>query len=315
MQALGLIDTNSRRCLTGLMNTSAEKPQQRNSRRPFSAKYSNKEWGWGLLVLGGIAIAGGSGAQTPLSKLGWYVFAVALILWSVYMLRGKGLSPKKRERMQYLASVVADEAKSALEQLRIATGGTAVVKYRNLVFAVKKMHVADTDKKLEEMLASIDFDKKTVRSPYLGGVMTTTSNPVEVFQDWIIYGQVAYDVEEATRGVVHLDGAFGTDAKGATKDFRTAEIQFVSTNWSVRAQINPNDVNEARRVVIQLSLITEALRPSAVTTDDIASMVQAILTNTGQPAAQRIEQLDALRYQHLLSDDEFEAAKTKVLGI
>lgn len=293
------------------MDTSAEKQQQQSGRRPFSSKYLHKGWGWTLAIFGGFGILGGD----PSAGYGGYVFAVAFILCGVYLLRGKGLSPKALEKKQKKASLASDDVESALERLRIAKGGKAVVAYRNLEATVKKTYKAERAEKLNELLASIEFDLNGIQSPLIGNVTTTGFDRVEVFQHWIIYGQAAYDVEEATRGVVHLDGSFGTGAKGATKDFRTAEIQFVSTNWSMAARISPNSANEARRVVSQLSLITEALKPSAVTTADIASMVQAILTNTGQPAAQKIEQLDALRYQHLLSDDEFEAAKTKVLGI
>jgi len=48
---------------------------------------------------------------------------------------------------------------------------------------------------------------------------------------------------------------------------------------------------------------------------DIREMVDGILNNTGQPAAERIRQLDVLRYEHLVSNDEFKQAKDKILGL
>jgi hypothetical protein len=42
--------------------------------------------------------------------------------------------------------------------------------------------------------------------------------------------------------------------------------------------------------------------------------LETILASVGQPAAVRLQQLDALRYQRLVSDEQFEAAKAKILG-
>jgi hypothetical protein len=39
------------------------------------------------------------------------------------------------------------------------------------------------------------------------------------------------------------------------------------------------------------------------------------MSNSGQPAAEKLKQLSDLRFQRLLSDSEFEAAKAKILGI
>jgi hypothetical protein len=43
--------------------------------------------------------------------------------------------------------------------------------------------------------------------------------------------------------------------------------------------------------------------------------VDAILENTGQPPAEKLTQLSNLRYDRLLSDDEFQRAKNKILGL
>jgi hypothetical protein len=146
-------------------------------------------------------------------------------------------------------------------------------------------------------------------------VETIFNGRIEVFQGWIINGQSAYDIDVSTRGEVFVDGSVQLDAENEQRDFRTAELQFVSNNWSLSSGINPELANDARRLISQLSIITDALKPTSVTTSDISSLVQSILTNTGQSSAERISQLNDLRYQQLLSDDEFEAAKIKVLGI
>ena len=43
--------------------------------------------------------------------------------------------------------------------------------------------------------------------------------------------------------------------------------------------------------------------------------VETILNATGKSQAERIQELSNLRYQRLISDEEFQAAKTKILGI
>ena len=293
------------------MTSDTNSQQTSTERRAFAPKYEHKGWGWTLVVLGAMGIIGGD----PSAGAGGYIFSGLMIVLAVFLLRGKGLSPAKEANKQKKAALADENLDRAVSTLQSATGGAALVAYRNLEATLKKLHKAEAPAKLNEILASTNFDMSRLQSTSIGNLRTTTGHTVEVYRDWIILGQYAYDVDATTRGEVHVDGSMGVDAKGNAKDFRTAELQFVSTTWSMTARINPNNANDARRIVSQLSLITDALKPSAATTADIATMVQAILTNTGQPPAQRIEQLDALRYQHLLSDEEFEAAKTKVLGI
>ena len=44
-------------------------------------------------------------------------------------------------------------------------------------------------------------------------------------------------------------------------------------------------------------------------------MMETILNSSGQPPAEKLKQLSDLRFQRLLSDSEFEAAKARILGI
>jgi hypothetical protein len=44
-------------------------------------------------------------------------------------------------------------------------------------------------------------------------------------------------------------------------------------------------------------------------------MIETILSNSGQPPAEKLKQLSDLRFQRLLSDSEFDAAKARILGI
>ena len=92
-------------------------------------------------------------------------------------------------------------------------------------------------------------------------------------------------------------------------------MHFVSTNWSHTFPFDLNQVSEARRIVAQLSVVIENLKPASVTSADITKMIETIMNNSGQPAAEKLKQLSDLRFQRLLSDSEFEAAKSRILGI
>ena len=280
-------------------------------RRAFASKFEHKLWGWILLAFGVFQMLSNGISGGVASK----VIAVVSILAGVYLLRGRGVSPRQAAKNERKAALAASSVESALVTLQNAKGGAVLVAYRNLDSTIKKFYKADATSKWNEALASIEFDVTKVQSEPIGSIRAFGGSQVEVFQDWIIFGQNAYDIEQTTRGEVHLDGSFVSNAKGQREDQRRAELQFVSANWSMRASIFPDDVNLARQLVSQVSVIVDGLKPAAATAADIAAMVQAILTNTGQPPAERIEQLSALRYQRLLSDEEFEAAKTKVLGI
>jgi hypothetical protein len=149
---------------------------------------------------------------------------------------------------------------------------------------------------------------------------------VEVFRDWIIYGEEAHDVDATTRGDVYVDGSVqmtptlvsnGKESKveNTRVDTRTAQVQFVAESWAMGVPIDPDQANAARLVVAQLAVHVESLKPHGLTFQDIRTLVDAILNNTGQPPAEKLQQLSNLRYQRLLSDDEFEQAKSKILGI
>jgi hypothetical protein len=268
-------------------------------RRRFSAKKRHTKWGWFFLVCGIGGIAGGGVVLLPLG---------------LYLLRGPVGNSATLEKNKS-PEVVQETCELALAKLEASVGGATLVAYRNLEVTVEKYFKENSEANLSELLLSIKFDRSRLESKFIGQVETIFNGRIEVFQGWIINGQSAYDIDVSTRGEVFVDGSVQLDAENEQRDFRTAELQFVSNNWSLSSGINPELANDARRLISQLSIITDALKPTSVTTSDISSLVQSILTNTGQSSAERISQLNDLRYQQLLSDDEFEAAKIKVLGI
>lgn len=281
-----------------------------NQKRRFAAKYRSKWQGWLALVFGITSTTNG--------EIYGPILGIPLVVLGIYLLRGQGLSPKSIERSKKKADKLQSKIDSATRDLETAQGGKAVVAYRNLEEVLKSTKMPDYQNTLEKILQDIKFDRSKLNSDRIGiisGPGVLNRNQVEVFKDWIINGQSAFDVEPSTRGEVHVEGNVQLDQKGNKHDMRTASIQFVSSSWSRTFPINLNDVTEARRIVAQLSVFTDSLKPAGVTAADITKMIETILSNSGQPPAEKLKQLSDLRYQRLLSDSEFEAAKARILGI
>ena len=281
-----------------------------NQKRRFAAKYRSRWQGWLALVFGITSTTNG--------EIYGPILGVPLVVFGIYLLRGQGLSPKSIERAKKKADKLQSKIDAATRDLETAQGGQAVVAYRNLEEVLKSTKLPDYQNTLERILQDIKFDKSKLNSDRIGiisGPGIINRNQVEVFKDWVIYGQSAFDIEPSTRGEVHVEGNVQLDQKGNKHDMRTASMQFVSSSWSKTFPINLNGVTEARRIVAQLSVVTDSLKPAGVTTADITKMIETILSNSGQPPAEKLKQLSDLRFQRLLSDSEFEAAKARILGI
>jgi hypothetical protein len=254
----------------------------------------------------------GSKDASAAGFFGTFFAAIAL------MFSGSGVKAKREEWAQKKADRLSEKIDIAKRRLAKSSGGAAVVAHRDLMKVLKSSKNPNVQGQLAEIFEEIEFDPASVVSQKIGSVpllaMFSTTQ-VEVFRDWIIAGQQAFDIDSSTRGEVHLDGAIQIDAKGNKHDMRKATLQFVSAKWSHTFPINPDSASDARRIVAQLASITDSQKPAGVTTEDISRMLETILNNTGQPAAEKLQQLSDLRYQRLLSDSEFEAAKARVLGI
>lgn len=309
-------------------------------RRPFAAKYQHRGWGLGLTIFGGLGALVGivmvvaptpatSSTGSSSNPIGVLVVYLALLSVGIYLLRGRGVNPKKAaaiaQAAQRQAALAAQGVDQAMRALASARGAAAVVAYRNLEATIKRFHPQDAYSRLRWALESVHFDASKLTSPPLGTVYSIQGGAVEVFRDWIIYGQEAHDVDASTRGSVYLDGAVQVATvavqAGSRKvvsqahDMRTAHLQFVSASWSLSVPIHPDRASDARRLVEQLAANVELLKPKGVTAADIRSMVDRILSSTGQPPAEKLKQLSNLRFERLLSDEEFEAAKARILGI
>lgn len=306
--------------------TAVTTPVPPQIRRPFAARREHKGWGWGLVVLGALMLLGSLTSSASSSPVTSVVLGLAMVAVGVYLLRGRVAGQKVAGRKTELAAAGMQQATAALATAR---GGEAVVAYRNLWATARRFHHREATDAFNQALGSINFDPARLNSTLLGVVEAAKGCAVEIYRDWIIYGQEAHDVDASVRGDVYVDGSVqvssvavpkGKNGKKVkiveqTHDTRSAQLQLASTAWSLSVQIKPDQVNEARRILGQLTVQIESLRPRGATVSDIEGMVEAILNNAGQPPAEKLRQLSDLRYDRLLSDEEFEATKAKILGI
>jgi hypothetical protein len=284
--------------------------ENQNKAKVFAAKYQYKWQGWVCIALGASWLLTG---EIVTSILG-----ILLIVLGVYLLRGQGKSAKSLERSQKKADKMQSKIEAATRELQSASGGKAVVAYRNLEALMKSTKLPDHSAQFEKILSDIHFEKSTIQSDHIGSIAgpgVLSRVPIEVYKNWVISGQTAFDVDVSTRGEVHVEGNIQLDAKGKKHDMRKADIHFVSTNWSHTFPFNVDQVSDARRIVAQLSAVIDTLKPTGATAADIGTMIEMITSTTGQPAAEKLKQLSDLRFQRLLSDSEFEAAKARILGI
>lgn len=210
-----------------------------------------------------------------------------------------------------------------LAKLEPLTGARAVVTANELKDLLRKLKTPNLDQKMDELLTSISFDKSRITSRHIGDLMnvgaglwaTGAKAQISVYKDWVIAGNVGYDFDISTRGEVTLDGSISYDKNNKPVDNRVATLQLATKDWSHSFKISPNEVPDARRIVNQLLAIIEDLKPKAISIADIESVMGKLVSETGKSPAEKLEELSNLRYQRLLTDSEFEQAKSRILGL
>jgi hypothetical protein len=81
--------------------------------------------------------------------------------------------------------------------------GPAAVAYWNLRATAERLYRQEAQARVGEAIASIGLEAKSLESPQIGVIPSLGGrSQVEVFRDWIIYGQEAHDVDATTRGQV-----------------------------------------------------------------------------------------------------------------
>jgi hypothetical protein len=86
------------------------------------------------------------------------------------------------------------------------------------------------------------------------------------------------------------------------------EVRGGTVNWV--------GLTESREEAFQFQdLLLGIMNSSAPTASYMKDLIEKLLSNSGKSPAEKLEELSNLRYQRLLSDQEFESAKAKILGI
>lgn|GEM_PF-1513539 len=313
---------------------------RRPTRGPFSANYANTKLGIILVVIGGLVVLVGlPGSIRTITDEGvigngvvGLIFSLlvggGLVTWSVYVFRGKGENPAvaaERAQRQLAAEQRFQQTVDYLAHVR--TGAAAVVAIRNVDDAAAQAFGAEGPQAAEQAMQNIGIDRSSFVSEPIGNLAVLGQGMwLEIFRDWIIVGQQAHDVDEHTRITVFLDGNIQIVPRQVQQgnrlvtineqhDMRRAEVQIASDSWSLSVPIYPDHVGDARRMADQLTAHIVRLRPGAVTAADIKAMVDTILNNSGQPPAEKLKQISNLRYERLLSDEEYQQAKERILGI
>ena len=272
-------------------------------------KHIVQKWGWGLLIFGLVATpAGGAG-----------LIFVAL---GIYLIWAQGPQDYFDKRRKDKVEALESKIQSALANLEKATGAQAFIAYERLESLLTKKR-PEGSPSLSKLLESINFDKSRIESKFLGSLTNNSGilfgsvgqKKIRIYQQWVIAGDLGYDFDISTRGNVSVDGSIQLDKNNNKVDMRTATLQLATQEWSHAFKILPDEADEARRILNQLVVLIETLKPQALTAGDIKTMMEKLMSSSGKSPAEKLEELSNLRYQRLLSDQEFESAKSKILGI
>jgi hypothetical protein len=287
--------------------------------KKFQPKSTAQKWGWGIAVFSIFGIITGLSTGILEVALGYLVGVVI----GVYLI----VSPKPQafldKRNQNKAEQAEKDIELALNRLENATGVKAAIAYENLERIVYKTQKKNGAQRLAELLESINFDKSRIQSKFLGSVAnlagplfgSAEKKSIRVYSEWVIAGEMGFDFDISTRGQVNVDGSITYDKKNNKVDNRTATLQLATQEWSYAFKIHPDQADEARRILNQLAAIVEEKKPKGVTAADIQDVMSKLVNSTGKSPAEKLEELSNLRYQRLLTDQEFESAKSKILGI
>jgi hypothetical protein len=293
----------------------------------YAANTRTRKWGRGIFFFSLLGVATGisyplitgdvaSGVLIAVTYAG--LVGLGFYLWT------SDVPSDYFEKRSIAKKVQADgQIQSALARLDESSGVKAVLAFEYLEGLVRKSYKQESGPKLRELLTSIEFDSTRVESKYIGAVTNLgagifssgTASQVRIYKDWVIAGALGYDFDVSTRGEVTVDGSIQYGKNNQKIDNRKASLHLATQDWSHSFSILPDQADEARRLLNQLTAIVEQLKPKAVSSADIAEMMEKLMNAAGKSPAEKLEELSNLRYQRLLSDKEFELAKEKILGI
>lgn len=100
-------------------------------------------------------------------------------------------------------------------------------------------------------------------------------------------------------------------AKTKTTDTRRASFIVVHPGWRIVQSIDPNHARELNGLAAQVNVIAESIHRTASASPAAAANDE---TSSRPSFADEMEKLANLRDRGILTEDEFAAAKTRLLG-
>lgn len=163
----------------------------------------------------------------------------------------------------------------------------------------------------------------------------STGSSITVFSDRLFHGKSVYIIDAFTQAQVFLDGAEqitqrptltrmvlfsplpGTALipglalqKKKKNDMRHAEFVVGSQEWSINTPVNPDALQEPRRIAQMINSTADALAQSMARSDSGYPVNEQGETDL----LSQLERLGNLRNQGLLSESEFEIMKSAILS-
>ena len=288
----------------------------------YKPNSKTQKWGLGVFIFSVFGVITGLASGDLEIALGLGIPYSLLAGLGFYLWTAKGPSAYFEKRGLDKKIAADGSIQLALERLPERSGVRAVLAYEDLEAMVRKTYKNEADKKLTELLDSIEFDRSRLESKYIGSVPNIgagmfgsgTAGQVRIYKDWVIAGKIGYDFDVSTRGDVTMDGSIQYGKNNQAIDNRKASLHLATQDWSHSFSIHPDKADEARRLLNQLTAIVEQMKPKAVSAADITEAMERLMSSSGKSPAEKLEELSNLRYQRLLTDQEFELAKEKILG-
>lgn len=231
---------------------------------------------------------------------------------------------------------IVEEEQSRTQMLTTARslGGTRLEKY-----ALSMLEQAEVEGRVRigagfiGVVKAEGFFSQYARKEALSKVSTGVS--ITVFSDRIFHGKNVYAVDEFTNAQVYLDGVEqitqrptltrmallsplpGTALipglalqKKKKNDLRHAEFLVGGLEWSINTPINPDNLQEPRRIAQMINSNADAITRSIERTLATPEMPPA----PSDDVIGQLERLHALRTQGVLSEAEFEQMKAAILS-
>lgn len=146
-------------------------------------------------------------------------------------------------------------------------------------------------------------------------------DPNQIYEDRAIQNGSAHAFDEHTTAQVYLDGqiqvtntAYLLHVEKERTDLRQADFQIGGHNWSMKVPISPNDVPSARVLAERVNRMVKANPLKRAVVASPTPSAAATSSPVKPDMLAQLERLGALREAGTLSEEEFQALKTRLIS-